>query len=216
MQDAFVVLQPKRYFGREKERQVFLFESNIVFTKKEELPTKKIRYLCKYHYLVSFFIQNNTNFFQLSDIHIVEHIEGDPTKFGLRKGSNPQGDQNTTILKASSEESRKLWVMKIREMILEMPMKAQLSDGDSNGSMMSYYNGSIESVKKLSVNDNSRLSVDEVNTVKQTSGNDPLVELRRPKRDATPNGITLSNDDFLLPLDENHYENLVKYSNLIY
>jgi hypothetical protein len=94
--------------------------------------------------------------------------------------------------------------MKIREMILEMPMKAQFSEADSNGSMLSYYNGSIESVKKLSIN-----STDEANTIKQTSGHDPLIELRKPKRDATPNGITLSNDDFLLPLDENHYENLV-------
>lgn len=53
MQDTFIVSQPKRYFGRDKDRQVFLFESNIVFTKKEELPSKKFRYMCKYRYLVS-------------------------------------------------------------------------------------------------------------------------------------------------------------------
>lgn len=150
----------------------------------------------------------------------MEHIEGDTTKFGLRKGSLPQGD-HTTILKASSEESRKLWVVKIRELIMNMPMKTQISDNESNGSALSYYNGSMESVKKMPTNDHrhsTTSSTDESNAIKQTSTNNQvngshLVEMRRPKqqREITPiqNGITLSNDDFLLPLDENHYENLV-------
>lgn len=53
MQDAFLVSEPKRYFKREKEQQVFLFESNIVFTKKEELPSKKVRYVFKDRLLVN-------------------------------------------------------------------------------------------------------------------------------------------------------------------
>lgn len=154
----------------------------------------------------------------MSDIHIVEHIEGDPTKFGLRKGNLPQGD-NTTILKASSEENRRQWVMKIRELILEMPIKVQ-AEGSENGSMLSYYNGSVESMKKLSMQENNRISSSstESNAIKQTSsnGNDAHVEMRRPRnllqhQNFAPMQITLSNDNFLLPLDENHYENLVSY-----
>ncbi|KAI6182062.1 Kalirin [Aphelenchoides bicaudatus] len=208
MTETFVVSEPKRYFGRDKERQVFLFESNIVFAKKEELPSKKFRYLCKYRYL-------------LSDIHIVEHVEGgDQTKFGLRKGNLTQSD-NTTILKASSEESRRQWLIKIRELILEMPIKVQ-AESSENGSMLSYYNGSLESVKKLSIQESNRVSTSssESNAIKQTSSNgtDPStqVEMRRPRnllqnQSFAPlqNGITLSNDNFLLPLDENHYENLM-------
>lgn len=181
-----------------------MFESNIVFTKKEELPSKKVRYLFKSRYL-------------LSDIHIVEHIEGDPTKFGLRKGTLPQsGDQNTIILKASSEENRKQWLVKIRELSYD---KVQRTDPET-GSMMSYYNNSVESVKKLSMQENNRVST-ESNTIKQTSSNGTdsnKVEMRRHPRNlpqaftAVHNGITLSNDNFLLPLDENHYENLVHSS----
>jgi hypothetical protein len=201
MQDTFIVSESKRYFrrDREKEMQIFLFESNIVFTKKEELPTKKIRYLNKYCYL-------------LSDIHIVEHIEGDPTKFGLRKGSTPQSDQ-TTILKATSEENRKLWVKTIRERILEFPMKGRNSDTESNGSSVSKYAESLESVKKLSVT--------EPNAIKQTSSNNGdsgmPVEMRKQKKSngksqQQPPPILHDNDTFLLPLDEqeNHYENLVR------
>lgn len=53
LQDPFVVSEPKRMFKRgEKEMQVFLFESCIVFTKREELPNKKIRYVYKNKYMV--------------------------------------------------------------------------------------------------------------------------------------------------------------------
>uniref|UniRef100_A0A914I119 Triple functional domain protein n=1 Tax=Globodera rostochiensis TaxID=31243 RepID=A0A914I119_GLORO len=97
MQDTFLVSEPKRYFKRERELQVFLFESNIVFTKKEELSSKKMGYVYKDSIL-------------LREVHVVEHIEGDITKFGLRKSAFPhQNDQNTTVLKANSEAVRISW-----------------------------------------------------------------------------------------------------------
>lgn len=52
MQDAFIVSEPKRYFKREREMQIFLFESNIVFTKREEISPKRIRYVYKDSMLV--------------------------------------------------------------------------------------------------------------------------------------------------------------------
>ena len=64
--DIFLVSEPKRYFKREREFQIFLFESNIVFTKREELTSKKTGYVFKDSMLVSkekkfFLINLNSN-----------------------------------------------------------------------------------------------------------------------------------------------------------
>lgn len=61
MQDTFIVSEPKRYFKREREMQIFLFESNIVFTKREEISPKHIRYVYKDSMLVFFFFLILTN-----------------------------------------------------------------------------------------------------------------------------------------------------------
>lgn len=55
IQDTFSVSEPKRYFKRERELHVFLFESNIVFAKKEELNSKKMGYAYKDSMLVQFY-----------------------------------------------------------------------------------------------------------------------------------------------------------------
>uniref|UniRef100_A0A1I8BRB2 PH domain-containing protein n=1 Tax=Meloidogyne hapla TaxID=6305 RepID=A0A1I8BRB2_MELHA len=108
MQDTFLVSEPKRYFKREREFQIFLFESNIVFTKREELSSKKIGYVFKDSML-------------LRELHVVEHIEGDNTKFGLRKSAFPyQNDQNTTVVKANTEAQRILWVKTLRDLKMDI------------------------------------------------------------------------------------------------
>uniref|UniRef100_A0A915MQR7 Uncharacterized protein n=2 Tax=Meloidogyne incognita group TaxID=654580 RepID=A0A915MQR7_MELJA len=108
MQDIFLVSEPKRYFKREREFQIFLFESNIVFTKREELSSKKTGYVFKDSML-------------LRELHVVEHIEGDNTKFGLRKSAFPyQNDQNTTVLKANTEAQRILWVKTLRDLKMDI------------------------------------------------------------------------------------------------
>uniref|UniRef100_A0A915NCS1 PH domain-containing protein n=1 Tax=Meloidogyne floridensis TaxID=298350 RepID=A0A915NCS1_9BILA len=102
------ISEPKRYFKREREFQIFLFESNIVFTKREELSSKKTGYVFKDSML-------------LRELHIVEHIEGDNTKFGLRKSAFPyQNDQNTTVLKANTEAQRILWVKTLRDLKMDI------------------------------------------------------------------------------------------------
>lgn len=106
MSDTFTVFEPKRYFKRDREFHVFLFESNLILCKKEELPTKKVRYIYKNHIM-------------LCEVHIVEHVEGDNTKFGLRRGSLPNTD-NTTIFKSKDEPNRILWVKTLREMMHDM------------------------------------------------------------------------------------------------
>lgn len=52
MSDTFVVFEPKRYFKRDREFHVFLFNSNLILCKKEELPTRKVKYIYKNHIMV--------------------------------------------------------------------------------------------------------------------------------------------------------------------
>ncbi|TKR93467.1 hypothetical protein L596_007920 [Steinernema carpocapsae] len=103
MQDAFTVCEPKQYFKKARERQVFLFECCVVFAKKIEVSSKITKYVYKSRLMIN-------------EIHVCEHIEGDSTKFGLRQGSAPNSDQRTD-LKASSEANKVLWVRKIRELM---------------------------------------------------------------------------------------------------
>uniref|UniRef100_A0A914LVJ9 Uncharacterized protein n=1 Tax=Meloidogyne incognita TaxID=6306 RepID=A0A914LVJ9_MELIC len=120
MQDIFLVSEPKRYFKREREFQIFLFESNIVFTKREELSSKKTGYVFKDSML-------------LRELHVVEHIEGDNTKFGLRKSAFPyQNDQNTTVLKANTEAQRILWVKTLRDLKMDIGRHKTGGGGGSN------------------------------------------------------------------------------------
>lgn len=52
---------------------------------------------------------------------MVEHIEADNTKFGLRRSAFPyQNDQNTTVLKANTESQRILWVKILRELKMDI------------------------------------------------------------------------------------------------
>lgn len=50
----------------------------------------------------------------------MEHVEGDNTKFGLRKGSHPQNNDMTSIMKSSSETNRMLWVKTLRDLKMDM------------------------------------------------------------------------------------------------
>ncbi|CAB3408479.1 unnamed protein product [Caenorhabditis bovis] len=104
IQDMLTVWEPRAYFkGRGKERQVFLFELAIVFAKRLEISPKNVRYVIKGKPL------------PLSEVSVVEHVEGDTARFGLRVGTVASND-NRTDLKASSEKTKVMWVRKIREL----------------------------------------------------------------------------------------------------
>ncbi|MFH4976532.1 hypothetical protein AB6A40_003241 [Gnathostoma spinigerum] len=103
MQEAFQVWDPKAYFKKGRDRQVFLFELAIVFSKKIELSTRAIRYVYKNHLM-------------LAEINVCEHVEGDSTKFALRQGSMTSSEYRTD-LKAASEQCKVHWVKKIRELM---------------------------------------------------------------------------------------------------
>ncbi|KAL3119628.1 hypothetical protein niasHT_006714 [Heterodera trifolii] len=164
MQDSFLVSEPKRYFKRERELQVFLFESNIVFTKKEEMGSKKMGYVHKDSFL-------------LREIHVVEHIEGDNSKFGLRKSAFPyQNDQNTTVLKANSETVRIAWVKMLRDLKLEIGRQQKNDDKplsltsvggtnrssrDSQSSLMALFSSSVNGTTQTTEDRNSTQSMAE-------------------------------------------------------
>lgn len=56
MQESFLVWDPKAYFKKGRERQVFLFELCVVFAKKTELSSRTIKYIYKTHLMASIFI----------------------------------------------------------------------------------------------------------------------------------------------------------------
>uniref|UniRef100_A0A1I7WT87 DH domain-containing protein n=1 Tax=Heterorhabditis bacteriophora TaxID=37862 RepID=A0A1I7WT87_HETBA len=51
----------------------------------------------------------------LADVSVVEHVEGDPGRFGLRVGT-AASNENRTDLKASKEEVKVIWVKRVREL----------------------------------------------------------------------------------------------------
>lgn len=71
----------------------------------------------------------------MSDLHIVEHCGNDDgLKFGLRKLSLPQSE-HLIVLRASSQETRKLWILTLRE--LSFDAQTNNNDSDFSGSASS-------------------------------------------------------------------------------
>uniref|UniRef100_A0AC35TLP5 CRAL-TRIO domain-containing protein n=1 Tax=Rhabditophanes sp. KR3021 TaxID=114890 RepID=A0AC35TLP5_9BILA len=103
MQEPFVVSDNKHLFKKARERQVFLFEFCIIFTKKIELGPKDYKYVIKEKLI-------------LSDVSIREHVEGDICKFSLRMGTLPTSDMSID-LKAKNETSKMTWIKKIRDLM---------------------------------------------------------------------------------------------------
>lgn len=164
-------------------------------------------------------------------MHIVEHIEGDPNKFGLRKGSLPQGDQ-TTVLKAASEEHKKQWIKTLRELLLVVPgQRAATStsfDTDSIGSASAsasgtashseqrHSNASYDSVTTAAANqqgagvsNNDVFKKPELRRRKNSSVVQPAASKPPPTVSAKGDGTPLDDENYLLPLDEGIYENIV-------
>lgn len=56
--------------------------------------------------------------FQTSELGVTEHMEGDECKFAVWTGRAPISDYRI-VLRASSLETKQLWVKKLREVIQE-------------------------------------------------------------------------------------------------
>lgn len=105
LQDRFQVWDSKQLIKKGKERQVFLFETSLVFAKEIKDTREKLKYIYKFKLMTS-------------EINITEHMEGDSCKFAVWTGRAPLSDHRV-ILKASSIDTKQLWVKKIRELIQE-------------------------------------------------------------------------------------------------
>ena len=72
MQDTLQVWEPKSFFKKGKERQVFLFELAIVVAKKLDMPSKTVRYVVKGKpIMVRFITMSNINQTSLNVLYFV-------------------------------------------------------------------------------------------------------------------------------------------------
>ncbi|VDP01091.1 unnamed protein product [Heligmosomoides polygyrus] len=108
MQDLLTVWEPRNYFNKAKgkERQVFLFEQAIVIAKKMEFTPKNVKYIIKGKPI------------PLADVSVVEHVEGDPCRFGLRIGTVASNENRIDLRSAPQpkEDVKIMWVKRIREL----------------------------------------------------------------------------------------------------
>ncbi|CAI4221313.1 unnamed protein product [Auanema sp. JU1783] len=149
MQDFMTIWEPRTYFKKGKERQVFLFELAIVFAKKIEMPSKAIRYVAKGKPI------------SLGEVSVVEHVEGDVSRFGLRVGTIAT-NENRTDLRANSEQGKVMWVKKIRELtqgLLPLGLKMGIESTSSLNSAPSSAR-SVSARSNVSSSSGDRLSRD--------------------------------------------------------
>ncbi|VDK41952.1 unnamed protein product [Anisakis simplex] len=156
MQESFVVWDPKAYFKKGRERQVFLFELCVVFAKKIELSTRAVKYVYKSRLM-------------LGEINVCEHVEGDPSKFALRQGSVPSSELRTE-LKAANEQCKVHWVKKIRElmqglMTANLDMRHLPANSRTRASVVS----SIERISKDSGGSDLPSSADSIRSIVSSS-----------------------------------------------
>ncbi|KRZ17746.1 Triple functional domain protein [Trichinella zimbabwensis] len=112
LQEQLIVWDPRQLIKKGRERQVFLFEICLIFSKKVSDQTGKFKYVYKMRVLTS-------------EMNVTEHIEGDECKFAIWTGKVPNNDTKT-ILKASSLESKLTWVRRLRDLISERILHFEL------------------------------------------------------------------------------------------
>ncbi|XP_060534993.1 triple functional domain protein isoform X2 [Cylas formicarius] len=105
LQDAFQVWDPKQLIRKGRDRHIFLFELYLLFTKEVKDSAGKVKYIYK-------------NKLMTSELGVTEHMEGDECKFAVWTGRAPISDYRI-VLRASSLETKQLWVKKLREVIQE-------------------------------------------------------------------------------------------------
>ncbi|KAI4471044.1 rho guanine exchange factor-related [Holotrichia oblita] len=105
LQDAFSVWDPKQIIRKGRDRHIFLFELYLLFAKEVKDSAGKVKYIYK-------------NKLMTSELGVTEHMEGDECKFAVWTGRAPISDYRI-VLRASSLDTKQLWVKKLREVIQE-------------------------------------------------------------------------------------------------
>ncbi|XP_062708109.1 triple functional domain protein [Aedes albopictus] len=107
LQDSFLVWDNKQILIKKgRERHVFLFEMYILFSKEVKDTNGVVKYIYKSKLLTS-------------DFGVTEHIEGDECKFAIWTGRAPMLSDYRIVLKATSLETKQMWVKRLREVIQE-------------------------------------------------------------------------------------------------
>ncbi|CDW56496.1 Spectrin and RhoGEF and CRAL TRIO 2 domain contai ning protein [Trichuris trichiura] len=112
LQEMFIVWDPRQLIKKGRERQVFLFDICLVFSKKFVDQAGRTKYMYKSRVLTS-------------EINVTEHIEGDECKFALWTGHVPV-NETRTVLKAPTLESKLTWVRRLRELISDRILQFEL------------------------------------------------------------------------------------------
>ncbi|KAJ8320623.1 hypothetical protein KUTeg_002210 [Tegillarca granosa] len=109
-----------------KRREVFLKELEKYETMPEDVGHCFVTWAQKFTMYVFYcknkpdsnqlLVEQASTYFEISEVNITEHIEGDETKFALWTGRVPISDCRI-ILKSSSLESKQIWVKKLRELM---------------------------------------------------------------------------------------------------
>uniref|UniRef100_A0A5S6QCN5 Non-specific serine/threonine protein kinase n=1 Tax=Trichuris muris TaxID=70415 RepID=A0A5S6QCN5_TRIMR len=111
-QEMFIVWDPRQLIKKGRERQVFLFDICLVFSKRFVDQAGRSKYMYKSRVLTS-------------EINVTEHIEGDECKFALWTGHVPV-NETRTVLKAPTLESKLTWVRRLRELISDRILQFEL------------------------------------------------------------------------------------------
>ncbi|XP_041962878.1 triple functional domain protein isoform X1 [Alosa sapidissima] len=104
LQESFQVWDPKSLIRKGRDRHLFLFEMSLIFSKEVKDSTGR----SKYHYKSKL---------MTSELGVTEHVEGDACKFALWAGRTQTSDK--IVLKASSVESKQVWIRQVREVMQE-------------------------------------------------------------------------------------------------
>ena len=103
LQDVFMVFDSKSLFKKGRERKLFLFELNLIFSKEIKESSGKTKYVFK-------------NRLMTHDISVTETIDGDELKFSIWTGRLSQLSDFKVTLKACSLEVKNNWIKILRQL----------------------------------------------------------------------------------------------------
>ncbi|KAL2084885.1 hypothetical protein ACEWY4_020403 [Coilia grayii] len=104
VQESFQVWDSKSLIRKGRDRHLFLFEMSLVFSKEVKDSTGRSKYQYKSKLMTC-------------ELGVTEHVDGDACKFALWAGRAQASDK--IVLKASSLESKQVWIRQVREVMQE-------------------------------------------------------------------------------------------------
>lgn len=119
LQDVFIVFDSKSLFKKGRERKLFLFELNLIFSKEIRENSGKTKYVFK-------------NRLMTHEISVTENLEGDELKFSIWTGRLSQVSDFKVTLKASSIDVKNNWIRKLRQLKTDTFLYSTLNSAKTN------------------------------------------------------------------------------------